>query len=166
MSVTLGATLTGLREKPRSAWRWARVGLRGHSLCQLAKYRHYTNNSDGLCFFQNQVFLEDRDCARRMLKHQAFAPAVPKWALEGCGFDAVATVFATVITSALPVTREESLQSVSPDGLAAINRLRARSCTQHDRAEWGIQSGAVLSRGEKQPHLAERHATGPYPRSR
>ena len=59
--------------------------------------------------FQKRVFLEDRDCARPMLKNQAFARAVPRWVLEGCGFDAVAALFATVITSALHVIHHRNL---------------------------------------------------------
>jgi hypothetical protein len=38
-------------------------------------------------FFHKQVFLEDRDCARRILKNQAFERAVSGLVLEGCVFD-------------------------------------------------------------------------------
>jgi len=43
-----------------------------------------------------------------MLKNQAFARAVPRWVLEGCGFDVVAGLFATVITSGLTVILPQS----------------------------------------------------------
>jgi hypothetical protein len=58
--------------------------------------RYYTNNPMACASFQNQVFLEDRDCARLMLKNQALRRVVPRWVLERCGFDAVAAMFATV----------------------------------------------------------------------
>jgi hypothetical protein len=35
------------------------------------------------CAFQNQVFLEGQDCARGMVKNQAFACEVPEGVLEG-----------------------------------------------------------------------------------
>jgi hypothetical protein len=38
--------------------------------------------------FQNQVFLEVRDCASGKLQNQAFAPGVSGYFLKGQGFDA------------------------------------------------------------------------------
>ena len=59
--------------------------------------------------FQNQVFLEDRDCARGMLKNQAFACDAAGGVLEGRGFDAVAALFATVSYFGLRVNRSQSV---------------------------------------------------------
>jgi hypothetical protein len=44
------------------------------------------------CTLQNQVFLENEDRARAMLKNQASARAVPGGVLEGHYFDAGCTV--------------------------------------------------------------------------
>jgi hypothetical protein len=46
-----------------------------------------------LSSFQNQVFLEGRDCASRKLKNQTFARAVSGWFLESIVLTPVAFFF-------------------------------------------------------------------------
>jgi hypothetical protein len=58
-----------------------------HSRRRHRKPTPRTSTRRPAALFQKQVFLEDRDCARPMLKSQAFVCTVRERVLEGPGFD-------------------------------------------------------------------------------